>query len=203
MLEKLIIARRIKVIKFVNSTVKCNVNFTSETRKSRVEKRRTLEFHFYTSTVLTCLPCFAFATMDGERRERERERLWNESNNFMQHKIKSDLVIFHSTSIVHRYGNKKNVQLPFSTMMSTWRWSRRVEYVKIPSNAMSGMEACYVKVFYGSMKWLKHTDRNSVMGWFDLRRMCFELWMPRLKCIWSIELWRAHNRRKRFCTVHV
>lgn len=55
---------RIKLIKFVNSTVKCNVNFTDP--------------------ITSPLPTTSMNVW----------RLWNDSNNFMQHKIKSDLVIF-------------------------------------------------------------------------------------------------------------
>lgn len=66
---------RRKVIKFVNSSVKCNVNFNS--------RREYLKF----SQLL--LRAFLYSTINVQR-------LWNESSNFMQRKIKSDLVIYHS-----------------------------------------------------------------------------------------------------------
>lgn len=68
---------RIKVIKFVNSTVKCNVNF------------------IFLQNTSTWNRLFLLLSMNARR-------LWNESSNFMQHRIKSDLVI--SQSIVHSYG---------------------------------------------------------------------------------------------------
>lgn len=55
--------------------------------------------------------CLNMSSMTGctEYKMMNDWRLWNDSNNFMQHKIKSDLVIFIS-SIVH------------SRMLYTWEW---------------------------------------------------------------------------------
>lgn len=66
---------RIKVIKFVNSTVKCNVNI----------------FILQNLSTLETIFCKIVYNESG--------RLWNESSNFMQQRIKSDLVISHP------YGN--------------------------------------------------------------------------------------------------
>lgn len=71
-----------KVIKFVNSTVKCNVNFPFELRL--------LEILYSRGRLCICLLLCAYSL---DSFTMNVQRLWNESNNFMQHKIKSDLVI--------------------------------------------------------------------------------------------------------------
>lgn len=76
---------RMKVIKFVNSTVKCNVKF----RIGDEEERRT--------------PFVRFLSFFLRSETMNARRLWNESNDFMQQKIKSDLVISHFLPLCRAY----------------------------------------------------------------------------------------------------